>query len=199
MNNVTEWLQTVGVWLSRIAYCRGFGIQSPSAYRFVRYVINEHYPYYAYADLQQRVPVESCVALSLLRLCLRVANHLQPQYIVDQQDGLSQQRRQYFEAGCRSAQYLGLTDGLSAQVQKASRLIRVSATATDAATISRLCTSADSHTLLIIDHIAHDRNTRQLWRQVVADPHTGVSYDLYYCGIVCFDRSKYKRNYKINF
>ena len=80
-----------------------------------------------------------------------------------------------------------------------SRLIRVSATATDAATVSRLCASADSHTLLIVDHIAHDRSTRQLWRQVVADPHTGVSYDLYYCGIACFDRSKYKRNYKINF
>ena len=78
MNNVTEWLQIVGVWLSRIAYCRGFGIQSPSAYRFVRYVINEHYPYYAYADLQKRVPVESRVALRLLRLCLRVVNEVQP-------------------------------------------------------------------------------------------------------------------------
>ena len=33
-------------WLRRIKYCRGFGVQSPSAYRFIRYVINEHYPYY---------------------------------------------------------------------------------------------------------------------------------------------------------
>ena len=192
-------IRHIAVWLSRIAYCRGFGIQSPSAYAFVRYVINEHYPYYAYEQLGCAGGSLSRADRKRMRLCLRVANHLQPQYIVDQQDGLSQQRRQYFEAGCRSAQYLRLTDGLSAQVQKASRLIRVSATATDAATISRLYTSADSHTLLIIDHIAHDRNTRQLWRQVVADPHTGVSYDLYYCGIVCFDRSKYKRNYKINF
>ena len=111
MNNVTEWLQTVGVWLSRITYCRGFGIQSPSAYRFVRYVINEHYPYYAYADLQKRVPVESRVALRLLRLCLRVANEVQPRYILDFIDGLSAERREYFSAGARRACILPVAEG----------------------------------------------------------------------------------------
>lgn len=192
-------IRHIAVWLSRIAYCRGFGIQSPSAYAFVRYVINEHYPYYAYRQLDSTGGALSRADRKRMRLCLRVANHLQPQYIVDQQDGLSQLRRQYFEAGCRSARHIGLAEGLAPQVQRASRLIRVSATATDAATIGQLCASADSHTMLIVDHIAHDRHTRKLWRQVVDAPHTGVSYDLYYCGIACFDRSKYKRNYKINF
>ena len=41
------------VWLRRISHCRGFGIQSPTDYRFVRYVVNEHWPYYAYESLGQ--------------------------------------------------------------------------------------------------------------------------------------------------
>ena len=43
----------MAVWLSRINHCRGFGVQSPSAYAFIRYVVNEHYPYYAYEDLRK--------------------------------------------------------------------------------------------------------------------------------------------------
>ena len=43
MTRLKQWL----VWLSRIHRCRGFGIQSPTDYAFVRYVVNEHWPYYA--------------------------------------------------------------------------------------------------------------------------------------------------------
>ena len=41
------------VWLGRIGHCRGFGIQSPADYWLVRYVINEHGPYYSYSKLGQ--------------------------------------------------------------------------------------------------------------------------------------------------
>ena len=102
---------TICRWFLRCRYSRGFGIQSPSAYSFVRYVINEHYPYYAYADLQKRVPVESRVALRLLRLCLRVANEVQPRYILDFIDGLSAERQEYFSAGARRARILSVAEG----------------------------------------------------------------------------------------
>ncbi len=50
------YLNTWWRWLRRCGYCRGFGVQSPSAYSFIRYVINEHYPYYAYQELQEQFP-----------------------------------------------------------------------------------------------------------------------------------------------
>ncbi len=43
------------VWLRRVRYSRGFGVQSPWAYRFIRYVVNEHYPYYKYEHLAEQV------------------------------------------------------------------------------------------------------------------------------------------------
>ena len=36
--------------MRRIGHCRGFGIQSPTDFMFVREVVNEHWPYYAYTE-----------------------------------------------------------------------------------------------------------------------------------------------------
>ena len=43
------------VWLRRAHRSKGFGVQSPWAYRFIRYVVNEPYPYYKYEQLEKQV------------------------------------------------------------------------------------------------------------------------------------------------
>ena len=72
-------LKMLAVWLSRIGHCRGFGVQSPSAYAFIRYVINEHYPYYAYDDMLKAWPDIKGLRLKLCRLYFRLANFAQAQ------------------------------------------------------------------------------------------------------------------------
>ena len=37
------WIKTWWILLKRAGMTRGFGVQSPSAYSFIRYIINEHY------------------------------------------------------------------------------------------------------------------------------------------------------------
>ena len=69
----------LAVWLSRIGHCRGFSVQSPSAYAFIRYVINEHYPYYAYDDMLKAWPDIKGLRLKLCRLYFRLANFAQAQ------------------------------------------------------------------------------------------------------------------------
>ena len=93
---VRRWL----VWTGRIGRCRGFGVQSPWAYRMVRYVINEHWPYYAYAPLAARYPQQGVIGRRVCELCLRLANRLQPRRVAlygidgDAMGG-------YIQAGCR--------------------------------------------------------------------------------------------------
>lgn len=50
MNQLTR----IWVYLSRLHRSLGFGIQSPTDYAFVRYVINEHWQYYAYQQLDEQ-------------------------------------------------------------------------------------------------------------------------------------------------
>ena len=71
------------VWMRRMRHSRGFGVQSPYDYRFIRYVINEHWPYYAYDELKESVTDIDTKTRKLCRLYFRLANWRQPRYIVD--------------------------------------------------------------------------------------------------------------------
>ena len=122
-------------WLSRITHCRGFGVQSPSAYRFIRYVVNEHYPYYAYADLREKFPYIGSTDEKLCRLYFRIANYQQPMTFIN----------------------IGKSEGIKSS------------------------------------HAA-----REIWKSMMNDSRTGVTFDLYYCGILFFDK-RIKQNYIVNF
>jgi hypothetical protein len=53
---------------------------------------------------------------------------------------------------------------------------------------------ADS--VVIIEGIRKDK---VFWQEVTGDERTGVTFDLYYCGIVMFDKKRHKKNYIITF
>lgn len=172
MNQLTHCL----VWLSRVHRCRGFGIQSPSDYSFVRYVINEHWPYYAYEQLNG----DDWLTRKLGRLYFRLANWRQPSLM------LRDEYLPYWQAGCRSTVFSTHLD----QVE----LGRVAID--DREGWTEMVSKCDQHSVMVVDRIWQDWVR---WHEIEADPRTVVTYNLYYCGIVFFDKNRYKHNYKINF
>jgi hypothetical protein len=42
-------------------------------------------------------------------------------------------------------------------------------------------------------------DNKEAWQQIVDDQRTGVTFDLYYCGLAMFDKKRIKKNYIINF
>lgn len=91
------------VWAWRCRHSRGFGVQSPWAYSFIRYVVNEHYPYYAYKQLESKVKAVSGPERRLCQLYFRMANYLQPRSVVDFGSPF-EPFRAYVSAGCRRAE-----------------------------------------------------------------------------------------------
>ena len=167
------------VWLCRIGHCRGFGIQSPTDYGFVRYVINEHGPYYQYKGLGRD---DDWLTRKLGRLYFRIANWLQPKVIV------SSGYQMYLQAGCKTAKLQADADHAELILFKLEGDCR-----------NRLATiynKVDEHSVLILENIRQDK---ALWQEIVSDGRTGVTFDLYYCGIVMFDLKRHKHNYIINF
>ena len=164
------------VWLKRIGHCRGFGIQSPTDYWMVRYVINEHWPYYQYATLGE---TDEWLTRKLGLLYFRLANWLQPHTI--ESDGF----QQYLQAGCRKAAF-----------GDSSELIRLTLDGDYRTRLASIYNKVGQHSVLIVESI---RKNRAFWREIIADDRTGVTFDLYYCGIVMFDKKRYKQNYIINF
>ena len=163
------------VWLSRWRHCRGFGIQSPTDYQFVRYVINEKWPYYAYQDYAG----DDWLTRKLGCLYFRVANWRQPSVIID---GVGAEK--YLLAGCRKARI--------AESIEPVELACVSI-ASDYQQLFQHCTD---QSVIIFQDIWKQK---PLWRCIQHDQRATICYDLYYCGIVIFDSKRTKQSYIVNF
>lgn len=185
-------------WLRRIKYCRGFGVQSPSAYRFIRYVINEHYPYYAYDELRKELTRLDSLTRKRMELYFRVANFRQASLWLDfceRNDVIAT----YVGRGCHATQVRRITDLRQITADDRIEVLRICPTAGSEAVLEAALQQADDHTLFIIEDIGYNDTAKRLWQTLLGSDITSVSYDLYYLGIAFFDRKRYKANYVVNF
>ena len=169
-------LNRLFVWLSRIRHCRGFGIQSPTDYWFVRYVVNEHWPYYAYEELGLD---DGWLHRKLGHLYFRLVNWRQPQTIIDRV-GVGD----YLHAGCRRASVVNDASDYDLAIVSLKENYH-----------ELFDHAVDGSVIVFQDIAAH----KDLWRSIMADKRATICFDLYYCGIVVFDSHRTKQSYVVNF
>ena len=192
------------IWLRRCPNSRGFGIQSPSVYRFVRYVVNEHYPYYAYAELQRCYPNLGVVQRKLFLLYFRISNAFQPSVWLDYQDTQHAEpsyaaRTSYIEHGCRKTHMVPFQSLEEVQAVKRIDVARMCVDHQSQEIYEDLLARMSDTSLLIVEGIYQTKESRQFWNMILQDSRTGITLDLYYCGLVFLDHVRTKRNYLINF
>lgn len=186
------YLSTWWRWLCRCKYCRGFGVQSPSAYSFIRYVINEHYPYYAYSELEERYEMPGRLQHKLGRLLFRLANYWQPEKCYS----IESLYFPYINAGCNKTVLCTLYDLYDSSTKK---LVVIDLDHIDKDELySSILPFCNASTLLVVLGLNHGKN-KQFWHRLQYSEYTGITYNLYYAGIVFFDKSKYKQHYQVNF
>jgi len=141
-------------------------------------VVNEHWPYYAYAELGKG---DDWLRQKLGRLYFRLANYLQPAVISDllgYQDYLTAGcRKAAIQTQCNSAANLTLAPGdiNASQLQSDNR--------------------SEYQVLVVQDIWKHPTN----WKTILADSRATITYDLYYCGIAFFNPQRTKQHYIVNF
>ena len=182
-------------WLHRMGYSRGFGVQSPSAYSFIRYVLNEHYPYYAYAPLCEKHKAESHATKKKGRLYFRLANFAQATCWYDYLPA-TETYADYVCAGCQSTVFKPID---ATAIPQHFRIARLSMKGDYKAVYEALSAVATADSILILEGIYDNRDTKTFWKQVVERVEAVTTYDLYSCGIVLFDTSKFKHHYIVNF
>ena len=176
MNQLTR----LWVWLSRMHHSLGFGIQSPTDYVFVREVVNEHAPYYAYQQLNKQSG--DWLKRKLGRLYLRLVNWRQPTAM------LRDAYEPFWRAGCRKVRFAAVLDHYE--------LVRVDMSDQTEDALAHIYNKVDDRSVLIVENLSGNWD---LWHRIEKDGRTGVTFDLYYCGIVFFDKKRHKMNYKVNF
>ena len=113
------------------------------------------------------------------QLYFRIANWRQPSVI--ESDGY----QDYLLAGCRRATFA-----------ESCELIRLPLEGDYCSRLNYIYNKVEPQTVLIVEGINRDRH---FWQEITDDERTGVTFDLYYCGIVMFDKKRQKQNYIINF
>jgi hypothetical protein len=108
-----------------------------------------------------------------------LANWLQPDMIV------SDDYQEYLSAGCHRASF-----------GETGKLFRLALQGDYQSQMAHIYNKVKSDSVLVVEGIQHDKG---FWRDLIDDPRTGVTFDLYYCGIVLFDKKRHKKNYIINF
>ena len=189
MNRLRRYL----IWLFRCRHSRGFGIQSPTDYAFVRYVINEHYPYYGYLDMESEYPSLMPDVRKLMELYFRISNWLQADYAIVCSNN-KDECLGYIGAGCRKTMEWE-SDSVVELDEKTCLIVLGKDAEFDR--YSEALEKANDRTVVIMEDIYGSNKGR--WEELVADDAVTVSYDLYYAGIATFDRTRYKTNYIINF
>ena len=160
----------------------GFGIQSPTDYRFVRYVVNEQWPYYAYSTMGQQ---DDWLRRKLGRLYFRIANYLQPSQIIDMVGA-----QEYLHTACPKAIIPSRSTSLGELTKIELAIVPIQSE------YQQLFSWCDENSVVIFENIFQQP---ELWHCLQHHPQTTVTFDLYYCGIVFFDKSRSPHNYIINF
>lgn len=198
-------LRQAVVWLSRIGHCRGFGIQSPWAYGFVCHVINNLYPYHGYGDVERAIPKISPLTRKLGRLYLRIANNVRPKTAVC--IGTNDEAcKLYIKAGCGESKVITLpagspTDAMLNAINgiEAIDMLRIAPSEGCHEVLKAAIKKAHEGSVFIIESIKNGSEGRIMWRDMIESAVGVVTFDLYYCGIVCFKEKLFKRNYIVNF
>lgn len=191
-------IRRIGIFLKRFNHSKGFGIQSPSAFLFSNHIINDHHHYDVYNILRRKFPHESRLTLKLSRLYFRIAQaqHSAKWTICTRKFTVYQS---YIQAGSPRTKIEKVLSNNTLFNTRNGEVLLMCIDSNWYQLFDSFVSSANANSLLIVEAIHVNNYTKAIWQQMISDSRTVVSFDLYYCGIICFDNTKSKQQFVINF
>lgn len=187
------------VWLGRIGHRRGFGVQSPTDYRFVCDVILERLPYYKYRQLASDFPDLDGMARKRCQLFFRLANYCQARTFLHY-GSCQDASLAYVKAGCERVLVRdGAGKGAQVTLPETPFLACAPAAAPSREWWEWLLAAASDDSVIVVEGIKEGKKEREAWRWLTENDRASVTYDLYDCGIIITAKRRYKKNYIINF
>lgn len=196
------------IWLSRFRYRCGYGVHSPFAFSLITDVIYEKRPYYAYQSLQEeqkKMMKEHGWKKGSRKIncfLFRLVNRMQPATIVEV--GCPSATSLYLQSAKPSADYLFAAD--------LSELFLDAGVPVDFLYLNdyrhpelieetfRICVSRTTPgSVFVVYGICYSKAMKTLWKRLQTDERVSITFDLYDVGLLFFDKTKIKQDYKVNF
>ncbi len=187
------------IWFKRMRHVQGFGIQSPSAFSFDRNVINDHTKYCIYSELKLNTPKSSKLIDKKARLLYRINRFLKADNFYFYPKKIELYANYIVAAYNTKIVEAKLYNYNIENVEKEKTNVYFLSILADYLNYYKsIRHKVGTNSILIIDGINRNNEAKQFWKAVIEDENVSFSYDLYYLGIVFFDKRP-KQNYIINF
>jgi len=210
MNRIALTLKRPFIWLSRFRHRCGYGVHSPFAFILITQVIYESTPYYKYKDLDleekklapQKDRNWTYESKKMKRLLFRLVNYTQPHTIVDV--GRLAASALYLKAGKEGADYI-CASGFSELILEAGvpvdfLYLHDYRHPDFMEEVFRICAARTAKkSVFVVEGIRYTPQMKRLWKRMIQDKKTGITFDLYDIGILFFDKTKIKQDYIVYF
>lgn len=179
--------------LHRYPRGRGFGVQSPNDYNFITKVVKGRLDKACCSAADMECSDVRGDNFKFVHLCYRVAQYLNPSNcmcLVPENENV----RFYV---VRAVPDVEITDEISDKSSEGRSLVILSPAEKYLKDTNELLGKTTENMWMIIDGIRKNEETYRMWQQITEDMRTRITFDLYHYGIICFDKKRYKQNYKI--
>ncbi len=149
-------IRLMGRHLCRMPRTRGFGVQSPTAYSFLRQVVSE-----------------SCF---LQRLSSEAERASYPRHVSRRERFLYRLRHHYPQV----------------EVLEADEWM-------DSSKRNEVLSSQGTDSVLVFLDVDRDEETVGAWKALLDDDRCVLTFDMVDCGVVFFDKTKYKQHFLVNY
>ena len=190
LTNVMKLVRRPWVWFLRFRQRRGYGVHSPFAYAFIRDVLLQTWPYYAYEELDRLHPWAERHVTTYPRNCrrmlFRMANAVQPGTMSVLGERATE--RAYMSAAVPKARWVegGVADLVLVAHERLSE-------------VPELINPLPPRATLICEGISESKADRAIWNEVKAHARTTITFDLYTYGIALLDRPLTPADYIVCF
>ena len=178
------------VWFTRFRKRKGYGVHSPFAYSFIRGVVNERTPFYAYHTLDRLHPwwirTMRLYPVQCRRLLFRLANFAEPKTVCILGD--CPLEKQYITQAVPHARVIkkGVADFVFISTDFLPSALDIAR-------------QMPQQGMLVVEGIHYSASALSLWHALQEDTHTGITFDLYTYGVAFFDPQRHKQHYRVNF
>lgn len=193
-------------WVTRWRNTHGYGVQSPTDYRFLKYVIRERGEYYAYANLRAHAGMTG-EELKKGLLFFRIANALQSDVLYDSTERAAKYAP-FFSAGCvrmevrcngakEGCAIPMMTDGDEARGKRL--LLRLSCRDYSCEEMAKLLNSLPYNAAVIAEDIDCDSDARESYRALLGSEKARITYDMQTFALCFLLPNRFKQTYFIYF
>lgn len=210
---------------NRLRHRRGFGVQSPWAYEFVRDVVEEKSLYYAFddmADLTASLGLDVKPSLKChYELLFRIVNSLKPSYVLQAGIGdalnacymslpdketscyavshsfseMSKRLLEDFSVKCMEGDVVELCRQIIESQGKIG-ILDFPLTEKYETLYEYAVGNVNSDSLFILEEIDSEEG-RLIWNKILDDERTAVTFDLGSAGLAFFDKRRCKQNFTL--